>query len=238
MNAIDLAGPLAVSARNPRHFEHRSGPGAGRAVYLTGSHIWNNLHDGLGSGAEGPAEPERFDFDGYLRFLTERGHNFIRLWRWEQFRSQAAGGSFHLNMAPQPWARTGPTLAKDGKPRFDLERFDDSFFQRLRDRVIAARDAGIYVGVMLFDGWALHLSPAPEHIEDHPSWVSSQGPDRGVARVYVDGVYRQDVDLYAASNSWKRVVFAASWSTVGTHTIEIRNKTSKRIDVDAFVLFR
>ena len=30
------------------------------------------------------------------RFLTERGHNFIRLWRWEQFRSQAAGGNYHL----------------------------------------------------------------------------------------------------------------------------------------------
>jgi hypothetical protein len=27
---------------------------------------------------------------------------------------------------------------------------------------------GIYVGVMLFDGWALHLSPPPDHIEGHP----------------------------------------------------------------------
>ncbi len=58
----------------------------------------------MGPGAEGPAEPERFDFDGYLRFLGERGHNFIRLWRWEQVRSQAAGGNYHLNMTPQPWA--------------------------------------------------------------------------------------------------------------------------------------
>ena len=34
--------------------------------------------------------------------------------------------------------------------------------------MIAAGEAGIYVGVMLFDGWALHLSPAPDHIEGHP----------------------------------------------------------------------
>src|ERR1700737_4707691 len=101
-------GPLRVSATNPRYFAHTSVDGVERAVYLTGSHIWNNLHDGMGPGAEGPAEPERFDFDGYLRFLTERGHNFIRLWRWEQVRSQAAGGNFHLDMTPQPWARTGP----------------------------------------------------------------------------------------------------------------------------------
>jgi hypothetical protein len=162
------AGPLRVSTRNPRYFTPPSDDGTERAVYLTGSHIWNSLHDGLGPGAEGPAEPERFDFDGYLRFLTERGHNFIRLWRWEQVRSQAAGGTFHLNMTPQPWARTGPGLAKDGGPRFDLERFDPAFFDRLRQRVVKAGDAGIYVGVMLFDGWALHLSPPPDQVEGHP----------------------------------------------------------------------
>ncbi|NUR29328.1 MAG: hypothetical protein HOV83_26375 [Catenulispora sp.] len=161
-------GPLIVSPANPRYFTPASGPDAGRAVYLTGSHIWNNLHDGMGPGPASPAEPEQLDYAAYLRFLTERGHNFIRLWRWEQFRSQAAGGNYHLDMSPQPWARTGPGTAKDGKPRFDLERFDDAFFGRLRERVAAAGEAGFYVGVMLFDGWALHLSPPPDHIEGHP----------------------------------------------------------------------
>jgi len=162
------AGPLRVSTRNPRYFTPPSADGTERAVYLTGSHIWNNLHDGMGPGPEGPADPEHFDFDGYLRFLIERGHNFIRLWRWEQVRSQAADGNFHLNMTPQPWARTGPGLAKDGKPRFDLEQFDPAFFERLRRRVVKAGEAGIYVGVMLFDGWALHLSPPPDNVEGHP----------------------------------------------------------------------
>jgi hypothetical protein len=166
-------GPLAVSTRNPRYFTPTAGPGAGRAVYLTGSHIWNNLHDGMGPGPDGPDEPERMDYDAYLRFLTERGHNFIRLWRWEQIRSQAAGGNYHLNMTPQPWARTGPGTAKDGKPRFDLEQLDDGYFQRLRERVTAAGDVGIYVGVMLFEGWALHLSPPPDHIEGHPFHVGN-----------------------------------------------------------------
>ena len=53
----DVAGPLVVSPRNPRYFSPSSGDGAGRAVYLTGSHIWNNFHDGMGPGADGPAEP-------------------------------------------------------------------------------------------------------------------------------------------------------------------------------------
>ncbi|HKE74202.1 MAG TPA: hypothetical protein VKB57_11340 [Acidimicrobiales bacterium] len=96
------AGPLAVSRVNPRY------------------------------GRDCPAEPEALDYDAYLGFLEEHGHNFIRLWRWEQVRSQAAGGDFHLCMSPQPWARTGPGEAGDGRPRFDLTRFDDAFFDRLR----------------------------------------------------------------------------------------------------------
>ena len=154
------AAPLVVSARNPRYFTPAIGDHAGRAVYLTGSHIWNNLHDGMGPGAEAPEEPERFDYNAYLRFLTEHGHNFIRLWRWEQFRSQAAGGNYHLNMTPQPWVahRAGHGQGRQAAVR-PRAASTPAFFERLRERVVAAGEAGIYVGVMLFDGWALHLSP-------------------------------------------------------------------------------
>ena len=113
MTIVSTTGPLAVSTTNPRYFTHRGDP-TGRAIYLTGSHIWNNFHDGMGPGKDAPSEPERFDYDAYLRFLSERGHNLIRLWRWEHIRSQAAGGDYHLAMSPQPWRRTGPGEAVDG----------------------------------------------------------------------------------------------------------------------------
>src|SRR5438477_11627592 len=71
-------------------------------------------------------------------------------------------------MTPQPWRRTGPGTATDSKPKFDLSRFDQAYFDRLRDRIIAAGNMGIYVAVMLFDGWAIHLSPAPDNVEGHP----------------------------------------------------------------------
>jgi hypothetical protein len=137
-------------------------------VYLTGSHIWNNFHDGLGPGTSCAESPEQNDYRAYLDFLKDHGQNFIRHWRWEHFRSQAAGGAFHLCMTPQPWSRTGPGAATDGKPKFDLSRFDQAYFGRLRDRVIAAGDEGIYVAVMLFDGFCLHLSPPPDNLEGHP----------------------------------------------------------------------
>lgn len=165
--SIRAVGPLVVSRTNPRYFTIASNPEE-KAIYLTGSHMYNNLQDGMGPGSECAEVPEEFDFEGYIRLLNEHGHNFIRLWRWEQFQSQAAGGNFHLCMTPQPWQRTGPGTAKDGKPKFDLDQFDQTYFDRLRQRVIAAGSAGIYVGVMFFDGWALHLSPAPDNVEGHP----------------------------------------------------------------------
>ena len=167
--SVAIAGPLVVSDVNPRYFAAASEDVADQqAVYLTGSHIWHNFHDGMGPGSNCDDRTDILDFDEYLKFLKEHGHNFIRLWRWEQFKSQAAGGNYHLCMTPQPWARTSTGEAKDGKPKFDLDSFDQTYFDRLRERVIAAGKEGIYVAVMLFDGWALHLSPAPDNVEGHP----------------------------------------------------------------------
>jgi hypothetical protein len=58
------AGPLVVSRANPRYFAVRGRDESEQGlVYLTGSHIWNNLHDGLGPVRECADEPERFDYD-------------------------------------------------------------------------------------------------------------------------------------------------------------------------------
>ena len=101
-------GPLVVCAANSRYFTvATNSPVDQKAVYLTGSHIWNNFHDGLGPGLDCSGSSEQNDYGAYLTFLKEHGHNFIRLWRWEQFKSQAATASFHLCMTPQPWPRTG-----------------------------------------------------------------------------------------------------------------------------------
>jgi hypothetical protein len=70
------------------------------------------------------------------------------------------------------------------------------------------------------------------------AWVSPRSTIRGSADVYIDGVFKATVSTYASSFQSRRIVFAYSWSTNGTHTIRIVNRATSghpRIDVDAFV---
>lgn len=150
-------GPLNVCRKNPRYFTDESG----RAIYLTGSHCWSNLKD------MGTADPPRpFDFAAYLDFMVEHHHNFMRMWTWELAKYTYDGTPSYTT--PFPWPRTGPGNALDGKPKFDLSRFDPAYFGRLRARVIAAGERDIYVSVMLFEGHGLHASLEPWCRDGHP----------------------------------------------------------------------
>ena len=201
------AGPLVVSQTNPRYFTLATGSAAGRrAVYLTGAHVNSNFHDGAGPGAECAETPEPFDLDAYIRFLKDHGHNFIRMWRWEQFKSQVAGGSFHLCMSPQPWPRTGPGKATDGKPRFDLSRFDDAYFDRLRHYLITAGQEGIYVSVMLFEGFGLHLSNAPDNVQGHPLHAANNINGIGINSIVDYQVLPLDPRIQAIQEAYIRQV--------------------------------
>ncbi|MEQ1824969.1 MAG: DUF6298 domain-containing protein [Pirellula sp.] len=147
------SGPLRVHPTNPRYFTD----GSGKAVYLTGSHPWQNFQD---MGVTQP--PAEFDFDAYLAFLGKHGHNFIRLWRyelteWTGWNEKQPPVRYTMQ---HPWKRTGPGTALDGLPKFDFAQWDDSYFERLRSRVQAAQRRGIYVSIMLFEGWCLRIQPS------------------------------------------------------------------------------
>ncbi|CAN5715500.1 hypothetical protein BH23CHL7_BH23CHL7_21250 [soil metagenome] len=70
------------------------------------------------------------------------------------------------------------------------------------------------------------------------AWVAARGPKRGLVDVYVDGALAQTVDLYAASNTPRRLVFVRQLASGGSHTIELRVRGTAgrpRADLDAFV---
>ncbi|HZH42079.1 MAG TPA: hypothetical protein VFD85_13775 [Gemmatimonadales bacterium] len=131
------AGPLRVLSTNPRYFT-----ADGRtAVYLTGSHTWFDFQDG-----DSVFPPRPTDYPAFLTFLTSHNLDFFRLWTWEQ----GSGVSWRRGLyaiAPLPYARSGN--------RYDLTTFDTAYFSRLRREITAARDRGIYVSVMLFNGFSV-----------------------------------------------------------------------------------
>jgi len=151
------AAPLRVHPENPRYFADASG----KAVYLTGSHTWNSLQDASGDWYL-PNLISARGFDAYLEFLESHHHNFIRMWTVEHSWDAGSGARYE----PLPWPRTGPGTALDGRPRFDLSRFDPAYLDRLRIRVASAGRRGIYVSAMLFGGmWS---TEHPNTWKGHP----------------------------------------------------------------------
>ncbi|MEJ2007614.1 MAG: DUF6298 domain-containing protein [Acidobacteriota bacterium] len=136
---------LRVSSSNPRYFQNASG----KIVYLTGSHNWDYFQDGAKVGQS----IQLFDYKSYVKFMQGHNMNFMRFWSWE-------GWSFCRSMTspsfsePLAYPRTGPGNALDGGLRYDLNQFNQAYFDRLRTRVEAARAGGIYVSIMLFQGWS------------------------------------------------------------------------------------
>jgi hypothetical protein len=142
-----ITAPLQALASNPHYFTD----GSGRAIYLTGSHTWNNFQDW---GTKGAVRP--LDFTAYVKLLVAHNHNFTLLWATELpvFRGlpSTASSPPDFTVSPQPWQRTGPGNASDGKLKFDLTKFNQAYFDRLRARVVQLHENGIYAGVYFFSG--------------------------------------------------------------------------------------
>jgi len=154
-SAAQITGPLVTSG-NPNYFKAAHGT----VLVLSGSHTWNTLQDWGSSGSL-----ETLDFSAYVSFLTAHGHNFTLLWTTELPKFCGFPGTENsppdLTAGPLPWLRTGPGKATDGGLRFDLTKFSPNFFERLRTRVQALNNAGIYAGVYLFTGEWLNIFRCP-----------------------------------------------------------------------------
>lgn len=161
LSAAPASGPLRVHPANPRYFTDgtTNADGSFRGIYLGGHQIFVDLQDNAFnkewtkdlSKPENPkAHARRLDWDGYLSFLQAQQFNYVRNWIiW----STGSGTSAPPNRvaAPMPFARTGPGTGHDGGLKFDLHRFDETFFQLLRSRTRDLQEHGVHVSIMLFE---------------------------------------------------------------------------------------
>lgn len=152
-------GPLHVCQANPRYFCDDTG----RIVYLAGAHDgWELQDNAWGDENEGVV----FDWDGFLDFLVRHDHNVARLWSVEHTKINDNDADL---TTPMPYLRAANAgKANDGGEKFDLDRLNPAYFDRLRRRTLQARDRGVYVIVMLFQGWSIEdkggrVNPWPYH---------------------------------------------------------------------------
>jgi len=146
LDLLPISSPLRLHPANSHYFTDDSG----RAIYLAGSHTWNDFQDTDQNG-----QPAAFNFDAYVNFLATHGHNMTILWKKDlpTYCNWGAGGTWHMSQFP--WPRTGAGTATDGKPRFDLSQFDQAYFDRLRAHVVQLQQNNMYATVQLFDGLGL-----------------------------------------------------------------------------------
>src|SRR5579884_1028387 len=118
VRATGTAMPTALtqSGTNSHYFVNASG----KAVYLVGSHTWNDFQD-IGQNGS----PQTFDFNGFVQFLHQHGMNATFLWR-KDLPVECNWQGFTWTQSPQPYARSAMTGASDGGNKFDLTQFNQA----------------------------------------------------------------------------------------------------------------
>ena len=73
------------------------------------------------------------------------------------------------------------------------------------------------------------------------TWYGPKGPTRGKAKIYLDGVYKRTVDLYASQFAASRAVYSATFSTQKARQLKIvvlQTAGRPMVAIDAFVVRR
>jgi len=137
---LDAAEPIRLHSDNPHYFFWRGKP---TILVTAGEHYGAVLN---------------LDFD-YARYLDELKANGLNLTRTFSGTYREVSGSFNIvgnTLAPSPdrfvcpWARSDTPGASDGRNKFDLTKWDERYFARLKDFIKQAGERGIVVELVLF----------------------------------------------------------------------------------------
>jgi hypothetical protein len=118
-----------------------------------------------------------------------------------------------------------------------------------------APQAGAYGGSVRWatSGNATVVPAVSFTVSGNASWISTLGPDRGLAQVQVDGGTPQVIDLYSATVQPARVVWSRDALPAGTHSVTVTPLGKKstlnpaacntgtkcaRVDIDAGVIIK
>jgi hypothetical protein len=172
---LGASSPLALHPDNPHYFIYRGKP----TVLVTSAEHY------------GAVLNLDFDYESYLDTLYRDRLNLTRTFTGAYVEPPGAFNIASNTLAPMPgrficpWARSTTPGYANGGNKFDLEKWDDAYFKRLRAFVGYAEKRGVIVEVVLF---------CPFYEESQ--WkISPQNPINnvnGIARVARTNVYTLD----------------------------------------------
>ena len=166
---------LALHPDNPHYFLFRGQP---TIIITSGEHYGAVLN-------------VDFNYAAYLTELQTRGLNGTRTFAGAYFEPQGAFNIAENTLAPAngryigPWMRTLVPGATHGGTKFDLTKFNDTYFARLRDFVREAGRRGIIVEMNLF-------CPFYEEVQWNLSPMNSINNVNEVGKVGRTNVYTLD----------------------------------------------
>jgi hypothetical protein len=138
--AAAAVGPLRLHPDDPHYFLFRGRP---TVLVTSGEHYGAVLN-------------RAFDCQRYLDTLRADGLNLTRIFTGAYVEHPGAFNVAANTLAPAPgqlvcpWKRSGAPGYRNGGNRFDLNAWDEGYFDRLRGFLKAAAERGIVVEVCLF----------------------------------------------------------------------------------------
>jgi hypothetical protein len=132
-----------------------------------------------------------FDYRRYLDTLARDGLNGTRVFVGSYVEGEGAFNIAGNTLNPAagrficPWARSDVTGYRDGGNKFDLWRWDDKYFERLRDFVAHAQRNGVIVEINLF-------SPMYEEEMWAVSPLNARNNVNGIGAIGKDDVFTMD----------------------------------------------
>jgi len=133
-------GPIRLHPDNPHYFLWQDRP---TLLVTSGEHYGAVLN-------------LDFDFRTYLDTLAADGLNLTRTFTGAYVEPKGAFNIARNTLAPDaqrficPWARSSEPGYANGGPKFDLTRWDESYFSRLKQFLRHAGDRGVIVEFTLF----------------------------------------------------------------------------------------
>ncbi|MEZ5084655.1 MAG: hypothetical protein R2750_14615 [Bacteroidales bacterium] len=198
---------LKVCSTNGRYFCEGN-----KAVFMTGSHTWDNLQD-IGT--------VNFNFTDYLDWMEDLNHNFIRLWAWETPKGTDWANNINYTISPIPYVKVGS--------QYDVTQLNQAYFDRLIQRIQDAKERGIYVAIMFFEGFsAEHASNAWNY---HPLKAGNNINGISVGRYDVHTNLNPDV-VTAQKLYVREVIDIVNYYNLNNVLYEIGNEIPYTIESD------